>query len=127
MILGVVSDTHNHVDNVEKIIDIFNKEKVDYIIHTGDITQAGTLKRFSRLEGSLIGVYGNNDLKELGLQETCEKFGFNFQRPPFITVIQNIRIAIFHEPDEIEKLINKDHRIELILHGHTHRYRNEEV
>ena len=27
----------------------------------------------------------------------------------------------------LEKLINKDHRIELILHGHTHRYRNEEI
>ena len=48
MILGVVSDTHNRLSNVEKIIDIFNEKKVDKVIHTGDITQAKTLSRFSR-------------------------------------------------------------------------------
>ena len=64
MILGVVSDTHNHVSNVEKIIDIFNEKGVDKVIHTGDITQAKTLSRFSRLNCPLIGVYGNNDLEE---------------------------------------------------------------
>ena len=64
MILGVVSDTHNHLSNVEKIIDIFNEKNVDKVIHTGDITQAKTLSRFSRLNCPLIGVYGNNDLEE---------------------------------------------------------------
>ena len=46
MILGVVSDTHNRLSNVEKIIDIFNEKNVDKVIHTGDITQAKTLSRF---------------------------------------------------------------------------------
>ena len=53
MILGVVSDTHNRVSNVERIIDIFNSKKVDKVIHTGDITQAKTLARLSRLDCSL--------------------------------------------------------------------------
>ena len=69
MILGVVGDTHNRVSNVEKIIDIFNEKKVDKVIHTGDITQAKTLRRFSRLNCPLIGVYGNNDLEEEGLKD----------------------------------------------------------
>ena len=69
MLLGVVSDTHNRVSNVETIIDIFNSKKVNKVIHTGDITQAKTLARFSRLDCSLLGVFGNNDLKENGLKE----------------------------------------------------------
>ena len=44
MILGVVGDTHNRLPNIEKIIDIFNEKNVDKVIHTGDITQAKTLR-----------------------------------------------------------------------------------
>jgi len=127
MILGVVGDTHNRLCNVEKIIDIFNKKKVDKVIHTGDITQAKTLSRFSRLSCPLIGVYGNNDLEEKGLKEIAEQNGFNFQHPPFLLKISNTKIAVFHEPEKIESFLKKDPSIQLIIHGHTHRYRNENI
>ena len=127
MILGVVGDTHNRISNVEKIIDIFNEKKVDKVIHTGDITQAKTLRRFSRLNCQLIGVYGNNDLEEEGLKDTAEQNGFNFQDPPSVLEISNTKIAVFHEPDKIESFLKKDSSIDLIIHGHTHRYRNENI
>jgi len=125
MILGVVSDTHNHLSNVEKIISIFNENKVDIVVHTGDITQAKTLDRFSRLNCPLIGVYGNNDLEELGLKEIALKLGFRFQKPPFSVELGNRKLVIFHEPENIEEFIKKDNSIDAVLHGHTHRYRNE--
>ena len=127
MILGVVGDTHNRLSNVEKIIDIFNEKKVDKVIHTGDMTQARTLSRFSRLNCPLVGVYGNNDPEEEDLKNTAEQNGFNFQDPPFILKISNKKIAIFHEPEKIETFIKKDSSIQLIIHGHTHRYRNEKI
>ena len=127
MILGVVSDTHNRLSNVEKIIDIFNEKNVDKVIHTGDITQAKTLSRFSRLSCPLIGVYGNNDLEEEGLKDVAEQNGFNFQLPPFLLKISNKKIAIFHEPEDFENFLKKEPSIQLIIHGHTHRYRNENI
>ena len=127
MILGVVGDTHNRLSNVEKIIDIFNEKGVDKVIHTGDITQAKTLKRFSRLNCPLIGVYGNNDLEEEGLKDVAEKNGFYFQNPPFLLKISNTKIALFHEPEKIESFLKKNPSIQLIIHGHTHRYSNENI
>ena len=126
MILGVVSDTHNHLSNVEKIIDIFNEKNVDKVIHTGDITQAKTLSRFSRLNCPLIGVYGNNDLEEKGLKDIARQNGFNFQLPPLVTQIGDKKIAIFHEPDGINNFLENYPEISLVLHGHTHSYQNEE-
>jgi len=125
MILGVVSDTHNRISNVEIIIDIFNSNKVDKVIHTGDITQATTLSRFSRLNSPLLGVYGNNDLEEKGLKEAAEENGFNFKKPPFCLEIEGKTIAIFHEPEEIEDFISTNPSINLVIHGHTHRYRDD--
>ena len=127
MILGVVSDTHNRIDNVEKIIDIFNSNNVEKAIHTGDITQPRILVRFKRLNCPLLGVYGNNDQEEHGLVETAKDNGFIFQEPPFSFEIENREIAIFHEPDEIKSFIKMNPSINLIIHGHTHRYRNDMV
>jgi len=125
MILGVVGDTHNRILNVEIIVDLFNSYEVDTVIHTGDITQAKTLSKFSRLNCKLLGVYGNNDLEEKGLEKVAKEKGFSLCNPPLFLSRGGKKIAIFHEPDEIEEIIYKKPYLDLIIHGHTHRYRNE--
>ena len=125
MLIGVVSDTHNNLKNIKKIIALFNEEKVDYVIHTGDISSAKTLEEFSALNCKLIGVYGNNDRNELGLDEISKKYSFEFKEPPNVINIGNRNIAIFHEPDFIEEFLSKNRSIDVVLHGHTHRYTKE--
>ena len=127
MLVGVVSDTHNNIKNIKKIISLFNEEQVDLVIHTGDISKASTLEVFSNLNSPLVGVFGNNDRIEEGLKEVCEVYNFNFQEPPLSLTLENKKVAVFHEPELIEGYI-KDHQdIDLILHGHTHRYKEETV
>ena len=72
-------------------------------------------------------MYGNNDLHEKGLEETSLEYGFNFQNPPLVTNIGGKKIAILHEPDGIKELIENETKLDLILHGHTHRYRFEDI
>ena len=79
MQIGVVSDTHNNLKNIDKIIYLFNKEDIDFVIHTGDVTNANSLEKFSRLKCKLIGVYGNNDRNEKGLKDVAFKYNFLFQ------------------------------------------------
>ena len=98
MLVGVVSDTHNNIKNIKKIIYLFNKEKVDLVIHTGDISKASTLEIFSNLNSPLVGVFGNNDRIEEGLKEVCEEYNFNFQEPPLSLILENKKVAVFHEP-----------------------------
>ena len=125
MLVGVVSDTHNNIKNIENIINIFNFEKVDVVVHTGDISQPKTLKMFSSLNCQMIGVYGNNDRGESGFEEVCREFNFDIKEPPFLTCLSQKKVAIFHEPDLIPNYLKEHKDIDLILHGHTHRYREE--
>ncbi len=125
MIIGVVSDTHNNLKNVNEIISIFNKKKLELVIHTGDITNATTLEKFSDLNCPLVGVYGNNDLNENGLLEVANRYGFLFKNPPLVIKENQRSIAIFHEPELIDDFLSKNKKIDIVLHGHTHRYRNE--
>ena len=127
MLVGVVSDTHNNISNIKSIIDIFNKQKVDLVIHTGDISKPDTLKIFSDLNSPMMGVFGNNDRIESGLEEVCREYKFNFKEPPLSIVLENRNIAVFHEPEIIQEYLNNNENIDIIIHGHTHRYREEEI
>ena len=124
MRIGVVSDTHNNLKNIEIIIKIFNDEKVPVVIHTGDISNANTLEQFSKLESELIGVYGNNDRNESGLKEVAKKNKFQFQEPPRRLSLLDREIVIFHEPDKIDQFLSENKLIDVVLYGHTHRYEN---
>ena len=105
MLIGVVSDTHNNLKNIDQIISLFNSKEILCVIHTGDITNAKALERFSKLDKDLIGVYGNNDRNEIGLKDTALKNNFQFQEPPKLLNLCNKTIAIFHEPDCIEDFL----------------------
>ena len=78
MRIGVVSDTHNNLKSVNKIVDIFNESAVERVIHTGDITQSKTINAFSDLNMSLYGVFGNNDVELDDLNIAISKLGYQF-------------------------------------------------
>ena len=61
MKIGIISDTHDDVENVQKAIEMFNVERVQYVIHAGDYIFPGIVKEFEKLNSKLIGVLGNND------------------------------------------------------------------
>jgi putative phosphoesterase len=124
MKIGVVSDTHNNLKNIEIIINLFNDEKVPLVIHTGDIASANSLEQFSKLNSELIGVYGNNDRNELGIKEVALENNFHFQEPPRKLNLFNREIAIFHEPENIEQFLLENKKTNVVLYGHTHRYEN---
>ena len=124
MKIGVVSDTHNNLRNVHRIVELFNGSGVERVIHTGDITQAKTLEVFAHLEMPLYGVYGNNDEGERdSLERAVTAHGFQFREPPYELTWHGRSILVVHDPLEFDGHL--DGRHELALHGHTHLYRYE--
>jgi uncharacterized protein len=123
MRIGIVSDTHNNVRNVGRIVELFNDAGVDRVIHTGDITQAKTLDVFAHLRVPLYGVFGNNDQERESLEAAIVRHGFRFQEPPFELFWHDRRIIVVHDPLELDGALGREH--ELALHGHTHLYRYE--
>ena len=123
MRIGVVSDTHNNLRNVARIVALFNDAGVERVIHTGDITQAKTLHAFANLQAPLHGVFGNNDQERASLEQAANSHGFAFADPPLELAWCGRRILVVHDPLEFDGVLNASH--ELALHGHTHLYRLE--
>ncbi len=123
MRIGVVSDTHNNMANVAKIVTLFNDARVDLVVHTGDVTQAKTIAVLAHLDMPLYGVFGNNDQERDSLDAAIDRHGFQFCEPPFEVTWAERRIIVVHDPLEFNGHLAPDHH--LALHGHTHRYREE--
>lgn len=124
MKIGIVSDTHNNLKNVRRIVELFNESGVERVIHTGDISQPKTLEAFSGLQVPLWGVFGNNDEGERHeLIATAAALGFSFFDPPLELHWHERRILVVHDPLELIDVVADHHA--LIIHGHTHMYRHE--
>ncbi len=70
MKIGIISDTHDDIDNVQNAIEIFREERVNLIIHAGDFIFPGVIDEFKKLKDELplsrvIGVLGNNGGEKL--------------------------------------------------------------
>ena len=64
MRIGVVSDTHNNLPNVARIVELLREARVERVVHTGDVTQPKTLLALASVGVPILGVYGNNDERE---------------------------------------------------------------
>mgnify|MGYP002787565983 CR=1 FL=1 len=118
MLIGVVSDTHNNLRNVERIVALFNDAGVERVVHTGDITQAKTLDVLRHLDAPLHGVFGNNDERR-PLAETATRWGIALAEPPLELHWAGRRIVVVHDPLDFRHALRDEH--DVALHGHTHR------
>ncbi|MFX1498676.1 MAG: metallophosphoesterase [Promethearchaeota archaeon] len=131
MKLAVISDTHDHQNNILRAISIMNERKADILIHCGDYCSAFTRRWFNNLNQNLkenfYGVFGNNDgdhfflRKNLG--QIC-KFAENGHE--IIKEIDGKRVFASHmpRPETIEALA-KSGNFDIILSGHTHVFVNK--
>jgi len=118
MRIGVVSDTHNRLANVRRIIELLNDAGVERVIHTGDITQAKTLELFEALDCPFVGVYGNND-ERASLGAVARRLGFELHEGPLELQWADRRIVVVHDPRDFDGVLTAQHQV--ALHGHTHR------
>lgn len=116
MKIGIISDTHDHMDNIRKALKIFKENNVKVIIHAGDFVSPFTWRVFKDFEGEFYGVFGNNDGDRVLLKKM---YGERIQPQIREFEIEGKRIALMHEPQMLEALAQSG-RFDLIVYGHMH-------
>jgi putative phosphoesterase len=120
MIIGIMADSHDHIEAIRQAVDFFNYNKVDLVIHAGDLISPFTAFEFQRLEMPFEAIYGNNDGEREGLktayQELCILEDFKE------IDADGRKIAIIHgsNQDLVDALACCD-KYDVLIRGHTHR------
>ncbi len=124
MKIGVISDTHEHIDNIEKAKSVFAKNNVGYIMHLGDYCAGPSVRAFKGTK--IVGILGNNDGDVLRIQNNFKQIEGDFRWEFCVLKEDGISIACYHGTvSEITEALINCKTYDVVLCGHTHEPRQE--
>jgi putative phosphoesterase len=119
MKIGIISDSHDHSENIINAVDLFKGKKVDHVIHLGDYVNPASVKLFRDVE--LIGIFGNNDGDKFRLMNSFDEIGGSIKGDFHEFETAGITFACYHgtEPQLTNSLIASG-TYDVVMFGHTH-------
>jgi putative phosphoesterase len=126
MRIGLISDTHDNIQNIQNAVSLFNNKHVSFVIHAGDIVSPEAVGAFTGVK--LIGVLGNNDLKINGLTNAFDKIGGQLKGEFCEMEQDDLIFAIYHGTNSRRKeLLIQSGKYDVVICGHTHNVQNKKV
>lgn len=119
MKIGIVSDTHDNLRNLERALGLLRERGVSLVLHAGDFVSPFTAEPFRKANLRVVGVFGNNDGDKLYLQKQFAEVG-ELHFGPHELELGGRKILLMHEPRALEALAASG-RYDLVVYGHTHR------
>ena len=121
MKIGILSDTHNNLTNLQSALALFRKEGVKELVHCGDITSqetAAALGDFRVIHTAGNGDYATGEIRQILL-------GLNPQSYSGLVYtgdIQGVKIAVTHGHlnGKVQELLNSG-EFAYVFTGHSHR------
>jgi putative phosphoesterase len=119
MLLGVLSDTHSHVEYTQDAVRILRNLGVEVALHCGDIGAVSIIPVFGDLPAHF--VLGNVDWNEQEMRDAIALAGHTYHGRFGRLEIEDRRIAFLHGDDE--QLLRRtiaEADVDLVCYGHTH-------
>ena len=90
MKIGLISDTHDNIENILKAVRKFNSRRVDIVLHAGDFVSPIVLESFAGIK--LVGILGNNDIDIPGMTLAFNKINGELKGEIFEAVYDGISL-----------------------------------
>jgi len=122
--IGIISDSHDDVMNVNRAIDIFEQNEIKAVIHAGDIISPPIVTEFKRLTDKgieIFGVFGNNDGEKRGLENAFFVINGRLLGDEGKIEIDGLKFCIYHGQNlkKREKIISSQ-KFDVCVFGHSH-------
>lgn len=127
MKIAVISDTHDHLENVERAVSAVSERGAALLLHCGDICSPFVIDRLAGFRGRSHVVFGNNDGDHYNIFRTAAKFPdvVVHHHAGFVETEGGI-VAFTHYP-EFGRGLAATGEYAAVFSGHTHRRMSELV
>ncbi|MFM7132826.1 MAG: YfcE family phosphodiesterase [Planctomycetota bacterium] len=122
--LGIISDTHGRSPRTRRAVEVLLARGATRILHLGDVGDESVLDALAGTNATV--VFGNcDDAHSLGRYAAF--LGIEVAHPGTIIETKSMRIGLTHGhlEREVERLFAAE--VDVLLHGHTHTVRDEQV
>jgi putative phosphoesterase len=120
MRIGLISDTHDRVPAITRLLQEFQQRGVDMVLHAGDYCAPFALQAFVDFAVPMVGVFGRTDGDREGLRGVaaqglaCELF-----ESPHSMQLGEHKILLVHDLADVAERSILSHC--LVLHGNEHK------
>ncbi|MCM8757772.1 MAG: metallophosphoesterase [Candidatus Omnitrophica bacterium] len=119
MLLGIISDSHDNLSKIRRAVKLFNRKKVEFVLHLGDFVAPFSVRVLKELKCPWHGIFGNNDGEKEGLLKISEG---KIKSSPLRIELNKRRITLVHDINTINL---SEEKSDIIRFGHTHRTQME--
>jgi putative phosphoesterase len=118
MRIGIFADAHDHIDNVRRAVNDFNRRGCELVVFAGDFVSPLVVPPLRRLRCPLLACFGDNDGNKIGIAGGMRIVG-TLGEPPFgFQTPDGVRILVAHSLDQLRGCDENSH---VIISAHTHR------
>lgn len=115
--LAVISDVHDNLANLAKVLNYIKNNKIDFLICTGDLQSLEAWSELNKLSIPVFAAKGNTDdaldVSQFSNIQVWQNFGE--------IELNGKKILFSHYPEVIKKILNqKPSYYHLALNGHSH-------
>jgi len=117
----LISDTHDNLTMIDRAINLFREENVEYVVHAGDWVAPFSARRFEEFRGRLAGSYGNNDGELIGLSRAFREMNMDVRGEFTEFEIQGEHLAVMHGTHpQVVRAVAASGKFPVVIYGHSH-------
>ncbi|MCA8991496.1 MAG: YfcE family phosphodiesterase [Planctomycetaceae bacterium] len=118
MLVGVFADTHDHLDNIRRVVRLFNEAQVELILFAGDLVSTFAVPPLRQLNAPVWGCFGDNEGNKPGLLAGFSIIGILKEAPAEFTLPDGTRVVVVHMQRDLRGYTGE---FDAAIMGHTHK------
>jgi putative phosphoesterase len=124
MKIAILSDAHDHVINVQKVLNAVAEQGAQVLLFCGDFCAPGPAILIAKFAGLVHTVFGNNDGDRMNIASKLQLPNITVHKEYADIVLDGKKIGMTHYPFYAEKMA-KSGDFDLVCFGHDHQQRIE--
>ena len=120
MRVGVFADVHDHLDNLRKVVALFNARECECVLFAGDLVSTFAVPPLRKLDCPFYGCFGDNEGNRPGLLAGMRIIGELRDAPALYVLPDTTRVVLVHMERQFRGF---DEPFDIGICGHTHKPR----
>ena len=120
MRIGIFADTHDHLDNIRRSVEVFNQAQCDCVLFAGDLVSTFAVPPLRKLNCRMIACFGDNEGNKIGLRSGFTIIGEIGEAPYRYIAADGTRFVIVHMERQLRGF---EEEFDVAVYAHTHKPR----
>lgn len=118
MLIGIFADSHDHLDNIRRAVDIFNTAGCDLVAFAGDLVSSFAVPPLRSLKCDVIACFGDNEGNKPGVTAGMRIVG-TIGEPPFgFRTRDGKKVLLMHMERTLRGL---EGEFDIAIYAHSHK------